>query len=59
MIFNTKKLNKQEIKIKKKKKNFTEEISKNSDIIYLSHKKWIIISKYKKRLTNLMRIIDS
>lgn len=38
MIFNTKKLNKQEIKIKKKK-NFTEEISKNSDIIYLSHKK--------------------
>lgn len=39
MIFNTKKLNKQEIKIKKKKKNFTEEISKNSDIIYLSHKK--------------------
>lgn len=58
MIFNTKKLNKQEIKIKKKK-NFTEEISKNSDIIYLSHKKWIIISKYKKRLTNLMRIIDS
>lgn len=46
--------------IKKKKKYFIEEITKKiPDIIYSSHKRWIIISKYKKKITNLIKIIDS